>query len=62
MMGEAQAIAATKLGLVFRVDLERRIAGAEKVGMHKTSMLQDVEAGRETELDALVARSRSSGA
>ena len=54
MMGEAQAVA-TKLGIVFRVDLERRIAGAEKVGMHKTSMLQDVEAGRETELDALVA-------
>lgn len=53
MMREAQAVA-TKLGITFRVDLERRIAGAEKVGAHKTSMLQDVEAGRETELDALV--------
>jgi 2-dehydropantoate 2-reductase len=53
MMGEAQAIA-HKLGITFRVDLERRIAGAEKVGKHKTSMLQDVEAGRVPELEALV--------
>jgi 2-dehydropantoate 2-reductase len=36
------------------VPLEKRIAGAEKVGKHKTSMLQDVEAGRGTEIDALV--------
>ncbi len=54
MMTEAQAIA-HKLGITFRVDLQRRIAGAEKVGRHKTSMLQDIEAGREPELDALVA-------
>jgi 2-dehydropantoate 2-reductase len=53
MMGEAQAVAG-KLGVTFRVDLERRIAGAQKVGRHKTSMLQDVEAGRAPELDALV--------
>jgi 2-dehydropantoate 2-reductase len=53
MMGEAQTIA-HKLGITFRVDLERRIAGAEKVGRHKTSMLQDVEAGRVPELEALV--------
>lgn len=53
MMSEAQAVA-TKLGISFRVDLERRIAGAEKVGAHKTSMLQDVEAGRWPEIDALV--------
>jgi 2-dehydropantoate 2-reductase len=45
---------AGKLGIAFRVDLERRIAGAEKVGAHKTSMLQDVEAGRGPEIDALV--------
>jgi 2-dehydropantoate 2-reductase len=38
----------------FRVSLEKRIAGAEKVGRHKTSMLQDVEAGRAPEIDALV--------
>jgi 2-dehydropantoate 2-reductase len=53
MMTEAQAVA-QKLGITFRVDLDKRIAGAEKVGKHKTSMLQDVEAGRALELDALV--------
>lgn len=53
MMSEAQAVA-EKLGITFRVGLEKRIAGAEKVGRHKTSMLQDVEAGRVPELDALV--------
>lgn len=53
MMREAQAVA-SKLGISFRVPLEKRIAGAEKVGHHKTSMLQDVEAGREPEIDALV--------
>ena len=53
MMLEAQAVAG-KLGIEFRVTLDKRIAGAEKVGKHKTSMLQDVEAGREPEIDALV--------
>ncbi len=53
MMTEAQAIA-NKLGITFRVPLEKRIAGAEKVGKHKTSMLQDFEAGREPEIEALV--------
>ncbi|MDM0114184.1 2-dehydropantoate 2-reductase [Variovorax sp. J22R133] len=53
MMKEAQAVA-NKLGIEFRVTLEKRIAGAEKVGKHKTSMLQDVEAGRAPEIDALV--------
>lgn len=53
MMREAQAVA-HKLGIEFRVSLEKRIAGAEKVGRHKTSMLQDVEAGRAPEIDALV--------
>jgi len=53
MMTEAQTIA-NKLGITFRVPLEKRIAGAEKVGKHKTSMLQDVEAEREPEIDALV--------
>ena len=53
MMTEAQTIA-NKLGIEFRVPLEKRIAGAEKVGKHKTSMLQDVEAGRAPEIDALV--------
>lgn len=53
MMREAEAVA-NRLGIQFRVPLEKRIAGAEKVGKHKTSMLQDVEAGRDPEADALV--------
>ncbi|MET0916912.1 MAG: 2-dehydropantoate 2-reductase, partial [Burkholderiales bacterium] len=53
MMTEAQAIA-NKLGIEFRVPLDKRIAGAEKVGKHNTSMLQDVEVGRVLEIDALV--------
>jgi 2-dehydropantoate 2-reductase len=53
MMTEAQTIA-EKLGVVFRVDIDRRIAGAEKVGKHKTSMLQDLEAGNNLEVDALL--------
>jgi 2-dehydropantoate 2-reductase len=44
MMREAEQVA-NKLGIGFRVTLEKRIAGAEKVGRHKTSMLQDAEAG-----------------
>ena len=43
-----------KLGLELPVSIEQRMAGAEKVGEHKTSMLQDVEAGRPMELEALV--------
>jgi 2-dehydropantoate 2-reductase len=53
MMREAQEVAG-KLGIEFRVSLDKRIAGAEKVGRHKTSMLQDIEAGRAPEIDALV--------
>lgn len=53
MMREAQAVA-EKLGVTFGITLERRIAGAEAVGKHKTSMLQDVESGRPLELEALV--------
>jgi 2-dehydropantoate 2-reductase len=53
MMREAQALG-EKLGVEFKVSLDKRIAGAEAVGAHKTSMLQDVEAGRALELEALV--------
>ncbi|MEM1343984.1 MAG: 2-dehydropantoate 2-reductase [Pseudomonadota bacterium] len=53
MMLEAQAIAES-LGSSFRVDVERRINGAAKVGKHRTSMLQDFEAGKAMEIDALV--------
>ena len=53
MMLEAQVIAES-LGSSFRVDVERRIDGAAKVGKHRTSMLQDLEAGKAMEIDALV--------
>jgi 2-dehydropantoate 2-reductase len=53
MMLEAQQVA-NRLGITFRVPLEKRIDGAARVGKHKTSMLQDVEAGRGSEIDALV--------
>ncbi len=53
MMEEAQAVA-EKLGISFRHTIERRIAGAEAVGAHKTSMLQDVELGRSLEVEALI--------
>jgi len=53
MMLEGQAVA-ERLGATFRVDVERRINGAAKVGAHRTSMLQDLEAGKPMEIDALV--------
>jgi ketopantoate reductase len=53
MMAEAQAIA-EKLGITFRHTIEKRLEGAEKVGAHKTSMLQDVESGHQLETEALV--------
>ena len=53
MMTEAQQIA-EKLGASFRVSLERRIEGAEAVGKHKTSMLQDLEVGKALEIDGML--------
>lgn len=53
MMEEARAIGEA-LGVTFAVDADERIAMAAKVGAHRTSMLQDVEAGRPTELEALL--------
>ena len=53
MMEETRAVA-EKLGVRIRVSIDKRIAGAVAVGQHKTSMLQDVEAGRPLELAALV--------
>ena len=53
MMTEAQQVA-ERLGASFRVTLEKRIAGAEAVGKHKTSMLQDVEAGKPLEIDGML--------
>jgi 2-dehydropantoate 2-reductase len=53
IMREAEAVA-SQLGLELPISIEQRIAGAEKVGEHKTSMLQDLEAGRPLELEAVV--------
>lgn len=53
MMLEAQAIA-EKLGVKFPIDVERRIDGGAAVGAHRTSMLQDLDANRPMEIDALV--------
>ena len=53
MMLEAQRIA-VRLGVHFRVDLEKRIDGAASVGAHRTSMLQDLENGRAMEIDGLL--------
>lgn len=53
MMIEAQEIA-EKLGITFPIDVERRIDGGAAVGAHRTSMLQDLAAGRPMEIDALI--------
>ena len=53
MMEEADSVA-RGLGVELSVGVDQRLAGAEQVGEHKTSMLQDVEAGRPLEVDALV--------
>jgi 2-dehydropantoate 2-reductase len=53
IMEETEAVGA-KLGLELPITIDQRIAGAEKVGEHKTSMLQDLEAGRPIELEAIV--------
>jgi len=53
IMLEAQAVAEA-LGVKFPIDVDKRLAGAEAVGAHKTSMLQDLERGRPMEIDALV--------
>lgn len=53
VMAETEGVAA-KLGIELPISIAQRMAGAEKVGAHKTSMLQDYEAGRPMELDAVV--------
>jgi 2-dehydropantoate 2-reductase len=53
IMIEVQAVA-QRLGIDLPVSIDQRIAGAEKVGQHKTSMLQDLESGRPLELDEVV--------
>jgi 2-dehydropantoate 2-reductase len=53
IMQETEALT-EKLGVKMQVSIEQRMAGAAKVGEHKTSMLQDLEAGRPLELEAIV--------
>jgi 2-dehydropantoate 2-reductase len=53
LMTEVDSVA-RKLGIEMGVSIEQRLQGAEKVGHHKTSMLQDIEAGKPTELEAIV--------
>src|SRR5216684_4359118 len=53
MMEETEEVT-RKLSIEMPITIDQRIAGAEKVGEHKTSMLQDLEAGRPLELDAIV--------
>ena len=53
IMTEADQVA-RRLGIEMGVSVEQRLEGAEKVGHHKTSMLQDVEAGRPLEFEAIV--------
>ena len=53
IMTETEAVAG-RLGIELSISIDQRMAGAEKVGAHKTSMLQDYEAGRPMELEAVV--------
>jgi 2-dehydropantoate 2-reductase len=53
IMLETEALTA-KLGVKLQVSVEQRMAGAAKIGEHKTSMLQDLEAGRPLEVEAIV--------
>jgi 2-dehydropantoate 2-reductase len=45
---------AARVGATPDISIEKRLRGAENVGHHKTSMLQDLEAGKQLELDAIV--------
>ena len=60
MMIEAKTIA-EKLGAKINMSIEKRIDGARKVGAHKTSMLQDIEAGKPIEIDSIIVAVRELG-
>ena len=60
MMTEAKEVGEA-LGIRFRIDLERRLDGTASVGAHRTSMLQDLQAGRAMEIDAIVASVQEMG-
>jgi len=53
IMAEVDSVA-QKLGIEMGISIQQRLDGAEKVGAHKTSMLQDLESGRPMELEAIV--------
>ena len=53
MMSEAQTVG-EKLGVQFKISIDKRISGAHSIGAHKTSMLQDIEHGKSLELEALL--------
>jgi 2-dehydropantoate 2-reductase len=53
MMAESMAVAA-RLGVTIEISIDKRIDGARRVGEHKTSTLQDIEAGRPLEIDCIV--------
>jgi 2-dehydropantoate 2-reductase len=52
-MEEVDSVA-RRLGIEVPISIDQRIRGAARVGPHKTSMLQDLEAGRPLEIDAIV--------
>ncbi|MBC6467845.1 2-dehydropantoate 2-reductase [Actinomadura alba] len=54
MMRETLDVAAS-LGCHPEISIERRLAGAERAGDHKTSTLQDLEKGKPLELDVILA-------
>lgn len=60
MMTEAKEIGEA-LGIRFRIDLEKRLDGTASVGAHRTSMLQDLQAGRAMEIDAIIAAVQEMG-
>ena len=53
MMAESMAVAAT-LGVTLDVSIDQRIDRARRVGAHRTSTLQDIDAGRPLEIDCIV--------
>jgi 2-dehydropantoate 2-reductase len=53
LMAETEAVAA-RLDIDLPISIDQRMAGVERVGAHKTSMLQDLEAGRPMEIEAIV--------
>lgn len=53
MMLEGQRVAEA-LGVRFAITVDKRLDGGAEVGRHRTSMLQDLEAGRPLEIEALL--------